>query len=137
MEFSGAGKPPQKEMNSLIYSARSHFQSSLSSTYNKIFHCYLATFIVNFIDSLDSVQVINTRIKTNLVHDSDSSILGTRMNDMRCMFLQVIQHHLRLIIFHHGRGDVRSGDNILLVLAGSLDNLGVIDVRDQTNHDVY
>jgi hypothetical protein len=32
---------------------------------------------VNFFNSLDGIQMIDTGIKTNLVHDSNTSILGT------------------------------------------------------------
>ena len=39
---------------------------------------------------------------------------------------------LRLIVFHHGRRDIRGSDNMLLILDGSLDYQRVIDVRDQT-----
>lgn len=44
--------------------------------------------------------------------------------------------NLRLVIFHHGGGDIGSGNHMLLVLDGSLDDLGVIDVRDQTDNQI-
>lgn len=37
-----------------------------------------------------------------------------------------------MVVFHHGRGDIRSGDNVLLVLDSSLDNQSMVDIRDQT-----
>ena len=43
-----------------------------------------------------------------------------------------IKDTLRLIVFHHGRGDIGGSDNILLVLDSSSDDFSVVDIRDQT-----
>ena len=44
----------------------------------------------------------------------------------------LIKDTLRLIVFHHGRGDIGGSDNILLVLDSSGNNFSVVDIRNQT-----
>lgn len=38
---------------------------------------YLATFGVNLVDGLEGIQVVNTGINTDLVHDNNTGSLGT------------------------------------------------------------
>jgi hypothetical protein len=58
------------------------------------------------------------RVKTNLVHDSDSGLLAL------------------LIELHHGGGDVGCGDDIGLGADGGLNDLGVECVGDQGDGDI-
>ena len=74
--------------------------------------------MANLRNGLDSVQVVDTRVQTNLVHDSDTSLLAV------------------LVQLHHGRGDVRGRDNVLLGTDGRLDNQGVESVGDQGYGDI-
>lgn len=67
---------------------------------------------------LDSPKVINTRINTNLVHDSDTSSLGLSIK------------------LHHSRRDIAGCDNILLVSDSGLDNGGMEGIWDQTDHEI-
>jgi len=74
--------------------------------------------MANLRNGLDSVQVVDTRVQTNLVHDSDTSLLAV------------------LVQLHHCRGDVRGRDNVLLGTDGRLDNQGVESVGDQGYGDI-
>lgn len=38
---------------------------------------YLSTLGVDLVDGLEGIQVINTRVNTNLVHNNNTSSLGT------------------------------------------------------------
>ena len=58
------------------------------------------------------------RIKTNLVHDGNASLLG------------------RSIELQHGRADVAGRDDMLLVADSRLDDGGVVRVRDQADDKV-
>lgn len=57
-------------------------------------------------------------IKTDLVHDCDASLLSI------------------LLQLHHGRGDVRSSDYILLGADSSLDDGSVMDVWDEGDDEL-
>lgn len=78
----------------------------------------LAAGLVDVVDGLDSVEVVDTRVETNLVKDSDSGLLRL------------------LVECHHGLGNVGSGDNILLLVDGGLDDLCVEGVWDQRDDQV-
>lgn len=78
----------------------------------------LTTSLVNFVNGLDSVKVIDTRVQTDFVKDNDSGLLGFGLK------------------LKHGRAGVRSGDDVLLVSDGRLDNMGVIDIGNQRDDEV-
>jgi len=78
----------------------------------------LTTSLVDLVNGLDGVQVVDTRVQTNLVEDNDAGLLGL------------------VLKLKHGRGDVRSGDNVLLLSNGRLDNSGVVSVGDQGNNKI-
>lgn len=63
-------------------------------------------------------QMVNPRVKTNLIHDGNASILAL------------------LVQLHHGRRDVAGRDDILLVADTRLDNEVVEDVRDQADDQI-
>jgi len=73
---------------------------------------------MNFVDGLDGVQMINARIKANLVeYDYTSSLcLGIKLS--------------------HSRVDVAGGDDVRLALDSCTDNGGMIRVGDEGNHKV-
>lgn len=73
---------------------------------------------MNLLNRLDGVQVVNSGVKTNLVHDCDSGILGS------------------LVKLQHGWGDIAGCDNVLLVADRRLDDLCVEDVWDKGNDEV-
>lgn len=73
---------------------------------------------MNAIDEVEGVKVVDTGVKTNLVHDGDTSGLGL------------------LVQLHHSWGDVGSGDDILLSLDSSLDDGSVVDIRDEGDGEV-
>ena len=79
---------------------------------------HLATLSVDLINDLDSIQVVNTGIKTNLIHHDDTSRF--------CLRIQLL----------HSRGDVAGSDYMRLALDCSLNDSGVIDVRNQGNDDI-
>jgi hypothetical protein len=68
---------------------------------------------VDTVDDVDSVEVVDTGVKTNLVHDGDAGGLG--------LLVQLL----------HGGGDVGGGDDVLLGLDGGFDDGGVEGVRDE------
>jgi len=73
---------------------------------------------VNLLNGLDSVEVVDSGVHANLVHDRDTGILG------------------RLIKLHHGRGDVAGGNDILLLADGRLDDSSVVGVGNQADDEV-
>ena len=68
---------------------------------------------MHFGNSLNSVQVVDTGIEADLVHDDDTGILD------------------RLVEFAHGGRDVARGDNVGLALDGSLNHGSMIGVGDE------
>lgn len=73
---------------------------------------------MDFLNRLDSVKVINTRVQADLIHDNDSSFL--------CLSIQLA----------HGGGNVARGNNMGLSLDSGLDDSSVISVRDERDHQV-
>lgn len=73
----------------------------------------LSTLCVDLIDSLDGIQVINARVETNLIENSDSSGFSS------------------FIKLTHGRRNIRGGHYVGFTLDGSLDNIGVVGIRDE------
>lgn len=78
----------------------------------------LAPLLMNLVNRLNSVQVINTRVQTNLVHDRDTGILGL------------------LVKLLHRRGNIAGGDDVLLVADGGLDDEFVVCVGDKRDGDI-
>ena len=74
---------------------------------------YLPALGVHLVDGLDSVQVIDTRVQTNLVEHCNTGILGL------------------LVKRHHGFGDIRGGNDMLLLVYRGLDHLSMESVRDE------
>ena len=72
----------------------------------------------SILTDLDGTNVVDTRVQTDLVHNNDSGVLGLLLESL------------------HGRRNVRSGDNVLLVPDSALNNSSVVDVRDEGNHEV-
>ena len=79
---------------------------------------YLSALSVDFIDRLDGVEMINTGVQPNLVHDDDSSSLDFGVEGA------------------DGGGDVAGGDDVGLSLDGGLDDGDVVGVRDQRDDQV-
>jgi hypothetical protein len=79
---------------------------------------HLATPFVDLIDDLDSIQVINTGIKTNLVHYDDTSCLRFRIQ------------------LPHSWGNVASSDYMCLAFDCGLNYGGVIGVGDKGDNDI-
>jgi len=73
---------------------------------------------VDLLDGLDGIQVINSWVKTNLVHDCDTGILGG------------------LVELQHGWGDIAGCDDVLLVADGGLDDRCVEGIWDQGDDEV-
>lgn len=73
---------------------------------------------MNLANGLNSVQVVNTGIETNFVHDDDSSLLSSSVE------------------FPHSWGDVAGGDYVSFALDSGLDDLCVEDVGDQRDDKV-
>ena len=70
------------------------------------------------VDGLDSVQVVNTRIEADLIHDNDASLLD------------------RFVESAHRRRDVASGDDMSLSLNSCLYYCGVVSVRNKGDYKV-
>ena len=68
---------------------------------------------MNLGNCLDSIQVIDTGIKTNLVHDDNSGLL--------CLFVK----------FAHSRRDLGRRNNMCLALDSGFDDSRVISVRNE------
>jgi hypothetical protein len=73
---------------------------------------------VHLVNGLNGVQVVNTGVEADLVHDNDTCLLGR--------FVQSS---------HRGR-DVTSGDDMSLALNGCLDYCGVVSVRNEGDDEV-
>ena len=73
---------------------------------------------MNLIDCLNSVQVVDTRVQPNLVHDCDAGILG--------LLIQLL----------HRRRNITGCDDVLLVADGGLDDEFVECVGDQRDCDI-
>lgn len=78
----------------------------------------LSTLLVDLLNGLYGVQVVDTRVKANLVHDNDTSILGS------------------LVKLTYGWRDVASSDDVGLTLDSGLDNSSVVGIRDQRDDEV-
>lgn len=79
---------------------------------------YLATLLVHLVDRLDSIQVVNTGVEANLVHNNDPCLLGF------------------LVEGAHGWGDVRGRNNVRLALDGSLNDCRVVGERYKGDDEV-
>lgn len=73
---------------------------------------------MDLINGLDGVEVVNTRVETNLVHDDDASLLGSSIK------------------LTHRRADIAGGDNVGLALDGGFDDIGVVGVGDERDDKV-
>ena len=71
---------------------------------------YLAPFRVNLRDCLDSVQMIDAWVQSNLVHDDDTCLLGLSVQ------------------FTHRRTDIAGGNDMRLSLDGRLDDSRMVSV---------
>ena len=78
----------------------------------------LATCIVDVLDGLDGIQMVKTRVQADFVEHGDASCLN--------LWLERTDRV----------GHVRSRDDVDLVLACSLDDIRMVDVRDQRNDQV-
>ena len=81
-------------------------------------HADLSTGLVSVINGLDSVQVVDSRVETDLVHDCDTSLDDFRLE---CL------HSIR---------NVAGGNYVLLVSDSGLDDIGMVDVWDQGDDEV-
>ena len=73
---------------------------------------------MDLVNELHGVQVVDTRVEANLVHDHDTGLLDL------------------VLEFANARADVARSDNVGLTLDGSLDDRDVVDVRDERNDKV-
>lgn len=73
---------------------------------------------MDFVNGLDSIEMIKTGVKTDLIHDGDSSFLGCGVQ------------------FHHCWGDVGCGYDVLLSLDAGLDDGSVVGVWNERNGDI-
>lgn len=73
---------------------------------------------MHLLDGLDGVEVVDSWVQTDLVHDCDAGVL--------CSLIQL----------KHGWRDIGSGDNVLLLADGRLDNSGMESVWDEGNDQV-
>ena len=73
---------------------------------------------MDLVDRLDGVEVVDSGIEANLVHDGDAGL---------CSLVVQLAHGVR---------DVRRRDDVLLVLDGRLDDVGVLGVRDERDDEV-
>lgn len=78
----------------------------------------LAALSVNIIDGLDGVEVVETRVKTDLVHDGDTSLLDLGFKGTDSV------------------RNVRGCDDVDLVFASGLDDGSVVDVRNERDNNV-
>ena len=112
-EHSGAGRPPQYEWNSLICRTNERYRHAGKAT-----DTHLAALLVHLVNGLDRVQVVDAGIQTNLVHDDDPRLLD-----------------LILELADPG-ADVARRDNVRLALDRGLDDVDVVDVRDERDDEV-
>lgn len=73
---------------------------------------YLPTLRMDFINCLNRVQMINTRIQPDLVHNHDARLLRL------------------LVKLPHSRRDIAGGNNVCLSLDGGLNDGCVVRVWD-------
>ena len=73
---------------------------------------------MDLVNGLDGVEVVDTRVKTNLVHDNNASLLGSGVE------------------LAHRRANVASGDDVGLALDSGLDDIGVVGVGDERDDEV-
>jgi len=78
----------------------------------------LAALRVDLVNGLDRVEVIDTRVKADLVEDDDSGVLGS------------------LIELAHGGGDVGGSNDVGLALDSGFDDSSVVGVGDEGNNKV-
>ena len=69
-------------------------------------------------DGLDGIQMIDTRIKANLIHDRDASFFDLGFELLHC------------------RAGVRGGDDIHFLSYGRFDDQSMVGVGDQTDRDI-
>lgn len=77
-----------------------------------------AASLVDLINRLDSPQVVDTWVQTDLVHDCDTGVLGG------------------LVQLHHGWGDIGCGYDVLLLCNRGFDDCGVVGVWDEGDDEV-
>lgn len=73
---------------------------------------------MNLVDELHCVQMIDTGVETNLIHDHDSGLL-----DLIFKFTDAV-------------ANVARGYNVRLALDGGLDNGDMVDVRNKRNDKI-
>jgi len=73
---------------------------------------------VHLVDGLDGVQVVDTRVEADLVHDDDTCLLGRFFESSHC-----------------GR-DVAGGDDMSFALDSCLDYCSVVSVRNEGDDQV-
>lgn len=73
---------------------------------------------MGIIDGLDSIQVVDSRVETDLVHYCDTSLDDFRLE---CL---------------HGIRDIAGSDHVLLVSDSGFDDIGMVDVGDQRDDEV-
>lgn len=73
---------------------------------------------MDLVDLLDSVKVVDSRIKTNLVEHRDASLNASRFELL------------------HGVRNVRGRDDVLLELDGRLDDSRVVGIRNERDHEI-
>lgn len=78
----------------------------------------LTLLLVDLLDGLDGVEVIDSGIETDLVHDNNTGVLDLLLKSF------------------DSRRDVTGGDDVLLVTDSGLDDLDVVDVRDQRDDNI-
>jgi hypothetical protein len=79
---------------------------------------YLSTFGVDFIDRLDGVEVIDTRVKADFVHNNDTGFTSSSIE------------------FTHRRRHITRRDNVSLALDSGFDDGGVVGVRNEGNNKI-
>lgn len=93
-------------------------RSAHVTKYDEMEDADLATLLVDLADGLDGVQVIDTRVKTNLVHNDNTSLLRL------------------LIELSDSRGNVAGSHNVGLAFDGGLNDGGVVGVGDERDDEV-
>ena len=73
---------------------------------------------MDLVDGLDSPQVVDSRVNTNLVEADQSGVLEL------------------LVEGGHGGVDVGGGDDVRLLVEGGLHDTGVVGVRDERDDDI-
>lgn len=73
---------------------------------------------MDLVDGLDSVEMVDTRIETNLIHDNNPCLLDFSFQ------------------LPDGRADVAGGHNVGLALDGSFDDIDVVSVWNERDDEV-